>query len=109
MFLSQGYIISSEKKEVRGLAAFGIVRVVRSCWLEDCNREKKEVPVLQVHVASDLLLPKGLLITMSKVPAFVLVISCANLFLLLVLLLCVIEISSIFPLIGKMKDTLMYS
>lgn len=58
-------MICSEKKEVRGLAAMGVIHVVRTTWLEDCDREKKEIPVFQRHIASDLLLPKGLLITMS--------------------------------------------
>ncbi|KAM7518765.1 hypothetical protein LguiB_017727 [Lonicera macranthoides] len=48
----------SEKKEVRGLAALGVIYVVRTVWLEDCDREKKEIPVSQRHIASDLLLPK---------------------------------------------------
>ncbi|XP_031393940.1 DNA topoisomerase 2-binding protein 1 isoform X2 [Punica granatum] len=48
-----------EKKEVRGLAALGIIDVVRPSWLEDCNREKQEIPILQKHIAYDLLLPKG--------------------------------------------------
>lgn len=47
-----------EKKEVRSLAAFGVIHVVRTIWLEDCDREKKEIPVLPRHLASDLLLPK---------------------------------------------------
>ncbi|KAG5245964.1 BRCT domain-containing family protein [Salix suchowensis] len=29
-----------------------------NCWLEDCDREKKEIPVLCQHIAYDLLLPK---------------------------------------------------
>ena len=49
-----------EKKDVRGLAAFGVIKVVKTAWLEDCDREKKEVPVLRRHSAHDLLLPKGL-------------------------------------------------
>ncbi|KAI4320586.1 hypothetical protein MLD38_034048 [Melastoma candidum] len=48
----------SEKKEVRGLASLGLIHVVRSSWLEDCDRERREVPVLQKHIADDLLLPK---------------------------------------------------
>ncbi|KAJ7965505.1 DNA topoisomerase 2-binding protein 1 [Quillaja saponaria] len=50
-----------EKKDVRSLAAMGVIHVVRTSWLEDCDREKKEVPILRRHVASDLLLPKGAL------------------------------------------------
>ncbi|XP_028781533.1 DNA topoisomerase 2-binding protein 1-A isoform X2 [Neltuma alba] len=48
-----------EKKDVRSLAALGIIYVVKTAWLEDCDREKKEVPVLKRHIAQDLLLPKG--------------------------------------------------
>ncbi|PON91554.1 BRCT domain containing protein [Trema orientale] len=48
-----------EKKEVRNLAAFGVINVVRTTWLEDCDREKKEINVDQRHIAHDLLLPKG--------------------------------------------------
>ncbi|KAA8546448.1 hypothetical protein F0562_002813 [Nyssa sinensis] len=47
-----------EKREVRGLAALGVIYVVRTIWLEDCDREKKELSVLQQHIAYDLLLPK---------------------------------------------------
>ncbi|XP_076924900.1 uncharacterized protein LOC143587514 [Bidens hawaiensis] len=48
----------SEKKEVRSLSAMGVINVVKTLWLEDCEREKKEVPVHRRHVAYDLLLPK---------------------------------------------------
>ncbi|EEF42097.1 topbp1, putative [Ricinus communis] len=47
-----------EKKELRGLAALGVIDVVRPTWLEDCDRQKKEVPVIRQHLAYDLLLPK---------------------------------------------------
>ncbi|KAG5525116.1 hypothetical protein RHGRI_031707 [Rhododendron griersonianum] len=47
-----------EKKEVRGLAALGVIYVVRTTWLEDCDHEKKEVPVQRRHIAYDLLLLK---------------------------------------------------
>ncbi|XP_059454204.1 uncharacterized protein LOC132184545 isoform X2 [Corylus avellana] len=47
-----------EKKEVRSLAALGVIYVVKTAWLEDCDHEKKEIPVLQRHIAYDLLLPK---------------------------------------------------
>lgn len=47
-----------EKKVVRGLAATGVISVVRTIWLEDCDHEKKEVSVLRRHIAHDLLLPK---------------------------------------------------
>lgn len=33
--------------------------MVKTEWLEDCNHEKKEIPVLRRHIAYDLLLPKG--------------------------------------------------
>ncbi|KAI3417653.1 uncharacterized protein J3R85_014333 [Psidium guajava] len=49
----------SEKKEVRSVASLGLINVVRRGWLEDCDREKKEVPVLHKHIALDLLVPKG--------------------------------------------------
>lgn len=52
-------ILCSEKKEVRGLAALGVIYVVRTTWLEDCDHEKKEVPVQRRHIAYDLLLLKG--------------------------------------------------
>ncbi|MED6208905.1 hypothetical protein PIB30_049542 [Stylosanthes scabra] len=48
-----------EKKDVRSLASLGVIYVVKTSWLEDCNRAKKEVPVLRRHIASDLILPKG--------------------------------------------------
>ncbi|XP_015885769.3 uncharacterized protein LOC107421117 isoform X3 [Ziziphus jujuba] len=57
----------NEKKEVRGLAAMGVIHVVRTTWLEDCDREKKEIPVFQRHIASDLLLPKGALTGMTSI------------------------------------------
>ncbi|XP_071723367.1 uncharacterized protein [Rutidosis leptorrhynchoides] len=47
-----------EKKEVRSLIAVGIIHVVRTNWLEDCDRKKKEMPVLRKHIALDLLLPR---------------------------------------------------
>lgn len=59
-------MFSREKKDVRSLAALGVIYVVKTSWLEDCNREKKEVPVLRRHIASDLLLPKGLLLLCSS-------------------------------------------
>ncbi|KAK7385140.1 hypothetical protein VNO78_30851 [Psophocarpus tetragonolobus] len=53
---------SREKKEVRHLAAFGVIYVVKTAWLEDCDREKKQVPVLRRHIAHDLLHPKASLV-----------------------------------------------
>ena len=52
-------LLPREKKEVRSLAASGVIHVVKTNWLEDCDRQKKEIPVHQRHVAYDLLLPKG--------------------------------------------------
>lgn len=52
-----------EKKDVRSLAALGVIYVVKTKWLEECDREKREVPVLRRHIAQDLLLPKGLLLS----------------------------------------------
>ncbi|KAH9626462.1 hypothetical protein KSS87_006422 [Heliosperma pusillum] len=52
---------SREKRELRGLAALGVIRIVKRIWLEDCDREKKEVPVVQKHIAYDILLPKDAL------------------------------------------------
>lgn len=37
----------------------GVINVVKEVWLEDCEREKKEVIVQRRHAAYDLLLPKG--------------------------------------------------
>uniref|UniRef100_A0A1S3E5C7 DNA topoisomerase 2-binding protein 1-A n=2 Tax=Cicer arietinum TaxID=3827 RepID=A0A1S3E5C7_CICAR len=51
-----------EKKDVRSIAALGVVYVVKTSWLEDCDRERKQVPVLRRHIACDLLLPKANLI-----------------------------------------------
>lgn len=61
--LALSFLFLSEKKEVRSLAALGVIYVVKTAWLEDCDHEKKEIPVLQRHIAYDLLLPKGLLVT----------------------------------------------
>ncbi|CAJ1971926.1 unnamed protein product [Sphenostylis stenocarpa] len=48
-----------EKKDVRSLAALGVIYVVKTTWLEDCDHKKKEVPILRRHIAYDLLHPKG--------------------------------------------------
>ncbi|PNY03860.1 DNA topoisomerase 2-binding protein 1-a-like [Trifolium pratense] len=48
-----------EKKDVRSIAALGVVYVVKTSWLEDCDRQKKQVPVLRRHIACDLVLPKA--------------------------------------------------
>ncbi|XP_070023629.1 uncharacterized protein [Nicotiana sylvestris] len=55
---SEKLLSCSEIKELRNLAALGVVHVVKSGWLQDCDREKKGVPVLRKHIAYDLLLPK---------------------------------------------------
>ncbi|KAG1369945.1 putative NAD kinase 2, chloroplastic [Cocos nucifera] len=47
-----------EKKEVRRLAAWGVINMVKSTWLEECDRAKKELPVSPRHIASELLFPK---------------------------------------------------
>lgn len=47
--------LSREKKEVRSLAAWGVINVVKVTWLEDCNKTKTEVKVSTAHLASDLL------------------------------------------------------
>uniref|UniRef100_A0A0E0R570 BRCT domain-containing protein n=1 Tax=Oryza rufipogon TaxID=4529 RepID=A0A0E0R570_ORYRU len=44
-----------EKKEVRRLAAWGVINVVKATWLEDCNKAKKEVKVSPSYVANELL------------------------------------------------------
>ncbi|OVA14610.1 BRCT domain [Macleaya cordata] len=48
----------NERKEVRRYAASAVIYVVRTVWLDDCDREKKEIPVSQRHIVSDLLLPR---------------------------------------------------
>ncbi|KAL8144099.1 hypothetical protein V2J09_017131 [Rumex salicifolius] len=48
-----------ERKELRGLAAVGVTHVVQPNWLEDCERAKREISVMQRHMANDVLLPKG--------------------------------------------------
>lgn len=50
------FCLGSEKKEVRRLAAWGVINVVKVTWLEDCNIAKKEVKVSPSHVATELLL-----------------------------------------------------
>ncbi|CAN1234553.1 NAD kinase 2, chloroplastic [Linum perenne] len=47
-----------EKKELRSLAASGVINVVRKTWLEDCDREKREIPIQGQHMAYELLLLK---------------------------------------------------
>ncbi|ONK57609.1 uncharacterized protein A4U43_C09F2240 [Asparagus officinalis] len=47
-----------EKREVRRLAAWGVIHVVKSSWLEECDRTKKELSVSSRHVAVELLFSK---------------------------------------------------
>ncbi|XP_020107037.1 DNA topoisomerase 2-binding protein 1-A isoform X2 [Ananas comosus] len=47
-----------EKKEVRRLASWGIINVVKATWLEECDQVKTEVTVSSRHIASELLLLK---------------------------------------------------
>ncbi|XP_021718189.1 DNA topoisomerase 2-binding protein 1-A-like [Chenopodium quinoa] len=58
----------AEKRDLRGLAAHGVIRVVKRNWLEDCDRERKEVPVIQKHIAYDLLHCKDSMTLSSKAP-----------------------------------------
>ncbi|GAB4844132.1 hypothetical protein Ancab_037439 [Ancistrocladus abbreviatus] len=58
----------AEKKDLRVLAALGVIHVVRPIWLEDCDREKREIPVIQKHTAYDILLPKDLIGSSNKGP-----------------------------------------
>ncbi|TVU26224.1 hypothetical protein EJB05_28761 [Eragrostis curvula] len=55
-----------EKREVRRLAAWGIINVVKVTWLEDCSKAKKEVKVSPIHVATDLLLKEFSHVSMEK-------------------------------------------
>ena len=50
-----------ERKDVVRTAALGVDYVVKTSWLEDCDREKKKVPVLQRYSAYDIVFPKGAL------------------------------------------------
>ncbi|KAK7367966.1 hypothetical protein VNO80_09986 [Phaseolus coccineus] len=51
-----------EKKDVRSLAALGVIYVVKTTWLEDRDHKKIEVPVLRRHITYDLLHPKASLV-----------------------------------------------
>jgi topoisomerase (DNA) II binding protein 1 len=61
IYLHMHFCFYREKKDVRSIAALGVVYVVKTSWLEDCDREKKQIPVLRRHIAYDLVLPKGVL------------------------------------------------
>ncbi|KAK9096174.1 hypothetical protein Sjap_021671 [Stephania japonica] len=52
-----GVPTENETKELKRLGALGVIHVVRAIWLEDCDREKKEVPVTQRHTVSDMFFP----------------------------------------------------
>ncbi|XP_037421757.1 DNA topoisomerase 2-binding protein 1-A-like [Triticum dicoccoides] len=55
-----------EKKEVRRLAAWGVINVVKAKWLEDCNKIKTEVKVSTAHLASELLSKEFPFVGMEK-------------------------------------------
>ncbi|KAM0940546.1 putative BRCT domain-containing protein [Dioscorea sansibarensis] len=48
-----------EKKEVRRLAAWGVINVVKATWLEECDLAKGELPVSLRHLVRDMLPPKA--------------------------------------------------
>ncbi|EOA33580.1 hypothetical protein CARUB_v10019723mg [Capsella rubella] len=48
----------SEKREARSIAASGVIQVVTPSWLEDCDCEKKEIPVREIYTARHLILPR---------------------------------------------------
>ncbi|GAB2240448.1 hypothetical protein Droror1_Dr00020966 [Drosera rotundifolia] len=48
----------AEKRDIRGLAALGVIHVVKGVWLDECDRRKKEIPVTQRHIAHDILHPQ---------------------------------------------------
>ncbi|CAA7013438.1 unnamed protein product [Microthlaspi erraticum] len=50
----------SEKREARSVAASGVIQVVTPGWLEDCDREKKEIPIHKIYTAHNLILPRGM-------------------------------------------------
>lgn len=59
MLLTLVYLFCSEKKEVRRLAVWGVINVVKATWLEECDQAKKELAVSTKHLASELLFSKG--------------------------------------------------
>ncbi|KAG0501899.1 hypothetical protein HPP92_001971 [Vanilla planifolia] len=61
-----------EKKEVRRLAAWGVINVVKANWLEESDHAKRELPVLSRHLFSELLISKVSHITDDKVPVLML-------------------------------------
>ncbi|XP_039683639.1 uncharacterized protein [Medicago truncatula] len=48
-----------EREDVVRTVALGVNYAVKTSWLEDCDREKKQVHVLQRYSAYDILFPKG--------------------------------------------------
>ncbi|CAL4985386.1 unnamed protein product [Urochloa decumbens] len=72
LYLSNSYSYCSwcafrgRKKEVRRLAAWGVINVVKVAWLEDCNRAKKELKVSPTHVATELLLKEFSHVTVER-------------------------------------------
>ncbi|XP_010539678.1 PREDICTED: DNA topoisomerase 2-binding protein 1-A isoform X2 [Tarenaya hassleriana] len=49
-----------EKRQARRVAASGIIQVVTTGWLEDCDRGRKEIPVHKKYTAHNLILPRGI-------------------------------------------------
>lgn len=43
--------------------ASGVIQVVTPSWLEDCDREKKEIPIHKIYAAHNLILPRGLVLS----------------------------------------------
>jgi len=75
------FCLGSEKKEVRRLAAWGVINVVKVTWLEDCNRAKKEVKVSPTHMATELLLKGKKVINISDLDVFhIIEVGCAKTF-----------------------------
>ena len=78
------FCLGSEKKEVRRLAAWGVINVVKVTWLEDCNREKKEVKVSPTHVATELLLKGKKVINISDLDVFhIFEVGCVKIYIVL--------------------------
>jgi len=50
-----------EREDVVRTVALGVYYAVKTSWLEDCDREKKQVHVLRRYSAYDILFPKGVL------------------------------------------------
>ncbi|XP_068648087.1 uncharacterized protein [Aristolochia californica] len=65
-----GSPLEIEWKEVRSYAAWGVIKAVKAVWLEDCNREKKEIPVSEKYIVHDLLGDKVTNVVSEKVKNF---------------------------------------